>query len=81
MAGALVLARAQADTILRTNPTHLLGLSLGMRTARALDDTAGARAFGVRLLAANRSEHAKALPEYSRHASDIAAAIQEAKKK
>lgn len=81
VAGALVLARAQADTILRTNPTHLLGLSLGMRTARALDDTAGARAFGVRLLAANQSEHAKALPEYTRHAADIAAAVQEAKKK
>ena len=80
-AGALVLARAQADTILRAHPTHLLGLTLGMRTAKALNDTAGARAMGARLLGAVRSERAKALPEYDRHAADIADAVKEAKRK
>lgn len=81
VAGALVLARAQADTILRSNPTHLLGLALGMRTAKALDDTAGSRAFGTRLLSASRSQRGKALPEYERHAADIAAAVREADKR
>ena len=79
--GAMVLARAQADTILRANPTHLLGLALGMRTAKALCDSTGARALGKRLLAAEPSERKKALPEYERHAADIADAVKEAKAK
>ena len=77
-AGAMVLARAQADTILRAHPTHLLGLTLGMRAAKALGDSAGARALARRLVAAERSEKAKALPEYARHAADIADAVKEA---
>jgi hypothetical protein len=79
-AGALVLARAQADTILRAHPTHLLGLTLGMRTAKALNDSAGTRAMAARLLGAVRSERAKALPEYERHAADIESAVKEAKR-
>ena len=78
VAGALVLARAQADTILRTNPKHLLGLALGMRTAKALGDSAASRAFGERLVAASRTQPANVLPEYERHAADIAAAVKEA---
>jgi hypothetical protein len=80
VAGALVLARAQADTILLTTPAHLLGLALGMRTAYSLGDTTGARALGARLLAAERTERKKALPEYERHAADIADAEKEARK-
>ena len=73
------LAKAQADTILSRNPNHLLGLTLAARAADAQGDAAAARAFRRRLVAAERTERARALPEYSDHAADLKAAVDRAR--
>jgi hypothetical protein len=73
--GAAPLARAEADTILRASPTHLLGLALAARTAADAHRTAEARSYYKRLVAAARAEQAKNLPEYARHQHDIDAAL------
>jgi hypothetical protein len=80
VAGAYPLAKLAADSILGANPTHLLGLALGMRVARDVGDTKTADALASRLLAADSSERAKQLPEYERHAEDLKAALEEARK-
>lgn len=73
--GDVPLARAQADTILRTRPTHLLGLILAAKVARLEKDESKARAFDTKLLSAETTERAAALPEYQQHKPDIDAAI------
>ena len=73
--GVAQLTVAQADTILRSQPTHLLGLLLAAQGARMRGDETAARAFDKRLLAARATELKKRLPEYSQHANDIARAI------
>jgi hypothetical protein len=75
VAGDPALARAQSDTILSRRPTHLLGLALGARVARAAGDEPHARQFETRLLAVEARERAAALPEYLLHRTDIDAAI------
>lgn len=80
-AGATEIARAQADTILRSDSTHLLGLILAVRAAELRSDTAAARAFAQRLLAAEPSESAKKLPEYERHQNDILDALADARRR
>jgi hypothetical protein len=77
---ALNVAAAQADTILRENPTHLLGLVLGIRMARLAGDEAKARSLEQRLIAAERAELAKDFPEYQGHKVDIENALAEARK-
>ena len=72
--GVPSLARAQADTILRQQPTHLLGLILAARAARASGDERAAREFERRFLAAREAELRKNLVEYQRHGADIATA-------
>jgi hypothetical protein len=75
VAGALPLAKAQADTILKRNPTHLLGLILAAQVA-SLDNRAADRAgYQSRLRSAYGSEIAKNLPEYERHSQDIRTAL------
>lgn len=69
--GNLEIAAAQADTILRAAPTHLLGLSLKARTATARGDAALAAATWKQFLAAREAELGKKLPEYGVHAADI----------
>ena len=69
------LARAQSDTILGTRPQHLLGLILAAQTARAEGNTARARLFDARLVAAQAKELAAKLPEYSLHQNDIDVAL------
>jgi hypothetical protein len=78
VAGDPVMASAQADTILAAHPTHLLGLTLGMRIAGMRSDTAARRQYADRLLAAIDRERATRLPEYADHAPDIDAAAREA---
>ena len=79
-AGALPLARAQADTILIDNPKHLLGLVLASRIA-ALDKRAtDQKAFDARLVSAYQAESARKLAEYERHADDIQNALTEARR-
>jgi hypothetical protein len=73
--GDLPLARAQADTILRTRPTHLLGLILAAKAARMEKNETRARALDARLIAADSAERAAALPEYLLHKLDIDAAV------
>jgi hypothetical protein len=73
--GIAQLTSAEADTILRAQPTHLLGLLLAAQGARMRGDENAARAFEKRLLAAQASELKKPLPEYSQHANDISRAI------
>ena len=81
VAGASEIARAQADSILASDSTHLLGLVLGTRAAQLRGDSAAARTFSRRLLAAEPSESAKKLPEYERHQGDILEALAEARRR
>jgi hypothetical protein len=80
VSGAPQLAKAQADTILRQNPTHLLGLTLAASVADAGGDDRARRGYEQRLLAAERSELAKAIPEYQAHRVDIDSALARARR-
>lgn len=80
VAGAAPVAQAQADTILAQDSTHLLGLILSISTARDAGDSATAQRMQRRLVAAQASELTKNRPEYQRHQTEIAAAIDQAKK-
>ena len=75
VAGAPQLARMEADSILARQPTHLLGLVLAAQAARGTGDTARARDFERRLLAAAPAERRRNLPEYERHGAEIEAAL------
>ncbi len=80
VAGALPLAKAQADTILRENPNHLLGLILEARLATLAGDTIQLHSYERRLIAAEKAEAGKKREEYLRHEDDIANALQQARK-
>jgi hypothetical protein len=80
VAGALPLAKAQADTLLLEHPNHLLGLILGARIATLNGDAPARKQFETRLLAAEKSELAKKLPEYARHGNDITSALATARR-
>ena len=80
VAGALPLARGQADSILATQPNNLLGLILAARVATLTGDSTARRTFERRLLASESAERKRQLPEYSRHADDIESAIAEARR-
>jgi hypothetical protein len=80
VAGALPLAKAQADSILRENPNHLLGLILEARLALLAGDTTQLHSYERRLIAAEKGELAKKREEYTRHADDITSALQQARK-
>ncbi len=69
--GNLVIAAAQADTILKAAPTHLLGLALRARTELLKGDAAGAAKTWKAFQAAREAELKKTLPEYQMHATDI----------
>ena len=77
--GVAQLAGAEADTILRQRPTHLLGLILAAQGARMRGDEATARGYDRRLLAALASEEKAALPEYQQHTNDITRAVESAR--
>ncbi|MFL5503925.1 MAG: zinc ribbon domain-containing protein, partial [Gemmatimonadaceae bacterium] len=78
--GALPLAKAQADSILNENPSHLLGLILEARLATIAGDTARLHLYERRLIAAQKSELARKRDEYTRHEDDITNALQQARK-
>ena len=80
VAGALPLAKAQADTILRGNPNHLLGLILEARLAVLAGDSSGLHSYERRLLAAAKTETATKREEYLRHQDDITNALEQARK-
>lgn len=79
VAGDAALARAQADTILRQKPTHLLGLILAAKAERMGKNEAAAKELDARLRAAEPRERASGLPEYLLHKTDIDAALAAAK--
>ena len=78
VSGEATLALAQADSILAEQPSHLLGLILGMRASGLSGDSAARQRFADRLRSSLVSERAKQLQEYEDHAQDIDAAIREA---
>ena len=80
VAGALPLAKAQADSILRENPNHLLGLILEARLATLAGDSTQLHSYERRLVAAEKAETAKKREEYLRHQDDITNALQQARK-
>ena len=75
--GNAKLAGAQADTILKSQPKHLLGLLLASRAALLRGDAKTADAFLKRLAAAEPAERARQLPEYLLHQNDIDQALTE----
>jgi hypothetical protein len=78
VAGKEEVARAQADSILREQPNHLLGLVLAGKAAMMRGDPGALAGFNRRLVAAAPAERAKNLEEYQRHAADIDAALSQA---
>jgi hypothetical protein len=80
VSGNASVASAQADTILRENPTHLLGLVLAERAAALRGDTKAQQAFAQRLVAAEPEESRKGLEEYVRHRGDIDDALARARR-
>ena len=75
VSGNLDIAAAQADSILQESPRHLLGLILAARVADSRGDNGRRDALEQQLLAAQTSELAKPLDEYTRHRDEISAAI------
>ena len=80
VAGALPLAKAQADSILSVNPNHLLGLILEARLAVLAGDTAKLHSYERKLIGAQKAELASKRDEYFRHQDDITNALQQARK-
>lgn len=69
--GNLDVAAAQADTILKQSPNHLLGLALSARTATLRGDVPGAAKTWKTFVEVKEVEMKKNLPEYQAHATDI----------
>ncbi len=74
------VAKAQADTILRSAPSNLLGLLLAARAARMTGDNTAAKTFDQRLLKALEPELATRLPDYDMHRAEIDRAAADARK-
>jgi hypothetical protein len=75
VSGVTDIANAQADTILREVPDHLLGLTLATNLARARGDSAAVRSLNRRLLQAEKKELELNRPEYTLHRVDIERAL------
>lgn len=65
--GNPVAARAQADTILASNPRHLFGLFTAAQAEQERGNTTEARALYRRFLDAYDAELSRGLPEYKAH--------------
>jgi hypothetical protein len=81
VAGQRAIVKAQADTILARNPTHLLGLVLAIKAAAMAEDETALAAAQRRLVAAEPTERPKNLEEYQRHRSDIDDALAQARRR
>jgi zinc-ribbon domain len=71
---------AQADTILKASPTHLLGLSLASTAAAMRKDFGKQAEFDRRLIANAKAERAKNLPEYEVTRVDLDSALARARR-
>lgn len=67
VAGDPAAARAQADTILASNPRHLFGLFTAAQAEQERGNTEEVRALYRRFLDAYDAEIARGLPEYQAH--------------
>ena len=76
--GDFAAARAQADSILAANPTHLFGLFSAAVAEKRQGNDAAAKEFFQRFVRAYDSEVAKRLPEYEEHAQGLPAMKAEA---
>ena len=74
------IAAAQSDTILKSSPTHLLGLTLGSVAAGMRKDFKAQADFDRRLIAAATAERARNLPEYSVTQVDLDSALARARR-
>ena len=74
------IAAAQADTILKGAPTHLLGLTLASVAAGMRKEYKAQADFDRRLLAAASAERAKNLPEYGVTQVDLDSALARARR-
>ena len=81
VAGNALLASAQADTILRKHPGHLLGLVLASRAAHLRGDAPTAKRYTDELVRVEPRERDKQLPEYVVHQNDIDTALAEARER
>ncbi|MGV3709233.1 MAG: zinc ribbon domain-containing protein [Gemmatimonas sp.] len=75
-----VIARAQADTILKSQPKSLLGLMVASRAALMNGNDAKAKKFDKELLAALESELATGNIDYQQHRGEIDQAAADARK-
>lgn len=75
VSGDQQIARAQSDTILATQPQHLLGLLLAADAAQMRGDRAAESTYLRRFVAAVPAERAKQLPEYQQHVAEIDARL------
>ena len=75
VAGDEQIAKVQSDSILASQPQHLLGLLLAADAARLRGDRSAEAAYLRRFAAAAPSERPKQLPEYAQHASEIDARL------
>lgn len=73
--GDAATALAQADTILKAQPNHLLGLVLALKAADQKKDAGAAAKYRDRLVAAAPTERTKGLKEYVDHQRDIDTAL------
>ena len=77
--GDATIARAQADTILQSQPGSLLGLLLEVRVARMNKDKGAEAKFNSEFLKNLKPELAKNLPDYEVHRVEIDRATTEAR--
>ena len=75
LAEVVDIVAAQADTLLKASPTHLLGLTLASTAAGMKKDTRAQADANRRLLAAATAERAKNLPEYEVTRIDLDSAL------
>ena len=74
------IVTAQADTILKASPTHLLGLTLASTAAGMRKEFTKQADFDRRLIAAAKSERAKNLQEYQVTQVDLDSALARARR-
>ena len=74
------IATAQADTILQSSSTHLLGLTLASTAAKMRGDAKAQAEFDRKLIAAASAERAKNLPEYQVTQIDLDSALARARR-
>jgi hypothetical protein len=79
VSGDAQTAKAQADSILSTQPQHLLGLLLAADAASARGDQKGESTYLRRFVGAAPTERAKQLPEYQQHGTEIDARLAKAR--